>query len=556
MSDWTGGYVSDVEYLSGLYPEQAPGRLDLACMMAGIEPVRRPGSNAPFAYCDLGCGQASTVAALAAANPEAAFWGIDFMPAHIARAEAFRSAAGITNLTLIEADIAALGRAGDPGLPRFDYIALHGLFSWVSDEVRAGIVAFIDRFLKPGGLVYLGYNALPGWTDALPLQKVLIEYAATQQGPSSARIGAATDFAMRMRAAGAAVLDTRLQDKLIPDSSGPEFLQRHHRYLAHEFLNANWQPRFHIDVARELAAAKLEFVGSANPLENFTGIGLSDEAQEMLAAVPEGPLRETLDDYFYMRRFRRDIFVRGRRTILPATRETLLGDVVLARIEPRPDPEQSEWPQLSTRFSLDPETYGPVFDRLDRGPASIAELRARVADTGARVTGNELVGILVGLELVQPVLHDVPATVVESCWRHNRVVAHEAFRSVRQNAYPLALPVGHTGMMLNGFHTLMLDGLFNDVPPEVAALSAHVLERLNVDADAIQKPPAPDTTIGGTPATPEGKAGTAGKEAAAADPMPEPRPAGEIVHDAAVHLLDERLPVWRQLGLLPPQKPG
>lgn len=543
MNDWTAGYVSDVEYLPGFYGEQAPGILDLACLMSAVEPARRPGSNAAFTYCDLGCGQGSTVAALAAANPEARFWGVDFMPAHVARAEAFRRAAEIDNLTLVEADVAALARADDPGLPRFDYIALHGLFSWVSDEVRAGIVAFLDRFLKPGGLVYVGYNVMPGWTDTLPIQKVLIEYAATRQGPSSARVAEAAEFAMKMQAAGARALGSELHEKLFPDIRVAEFMQRHYRYMAHEFLNANWQPRYHVDVVRELAAAKLEFVGSAGLLENFRGIGLSDEAQALLETVPEGPLRETFDDYFNLRRFRRDLFVRGRREISRDLREAMLANVVLALVGPRPAPDRNEWPQLSVRFTLNRATYDPVFDRLERGPAAIAELCAAVEQAGGRVSGNELVGMLVGLDLVQPVLHDVPGAVVESCWRHNRVVAHEAFRSVRQNLFALAVPVGHTGMMLNGFQTLMLDGLFNGVPAEVEALTAHVLERLDLAPDAVQKPPAPETTIGGS----------AGSGTTAA---PTPRPAGEIVRDAAVVVCTELLPIWRQLGLVPPQAKG
>jgi hypothetical protein len=33
----------------------------------------------------------------------------------------------------------------------FDYIALHGVWSWVSPENRGHIVRFAARYLKPGG---------------------------------------------------------------------------------------------------------------------------------------------------------------------------------------------------------------------------------------------------------------------------------------------------------------------------------------------------------------------------------------------------------------------
>ena len=47
-------------------------------------------------------------------------------------------------------------------LPPFDHIGLHGVWSWISDRNRTVIVGFIQRKLKPGGVLYVGYNALPG----------------------------------------------------------------------------------------------------------------------------------------------------------------------------------------------------------------------------------------------------------------------------------------------------------------------------------------------------------------------------------------------------------
>jgi SAM-dependent methyltransferase len=53
-------------------------------------------------------------------------------------------------------------------LPEFDYIGLHGIWSWISDENRAVIVDFIRRKLKVGGVLYISYNTLPGWAPLPP----------------------------------------------------------------------------------------------------------------------------------------------------------------------------------------------------------------------------------------------------------------------------------------------------------------------------------------------------------------------------------------------------
>ena len=76
-----------------------------------------------------------------------------------------------TNIEFIEADIATL----DPDtLPEVDVASAHGLWSWVSDEVRAGIVRLLGRRLRPGGALHLSYNALPGGR----LRQMLRSYSA------------------------------------------------------------------------------------------------------------------------------------------------------------------------------------------------------------------------------------------------------------------------------------------------------------------------------------------------------------------------------------------
>jgi SAM-dependent methyltransferase len=47
-------------------------------------------------------------------------------------------------------------------LPQFDSISLHGIWTWVSRDNQKLIVEFARRHLKPGGLLYIDYNCLPG----------------------------------------------------------------------------------------------------------------------------------------------------------------------------------------------------------------------------------------------------------------------------------------------------------------------------------------------------------------------------------------------------------
>ena len=179
------GYVTDVPYVYGFKPMLAPAWLDLVAVIGGVAPPARDGG---FAWCDLGCGQGVSAAILAATHPAGSFYGIDAMPAHIEHAARLAAEADAPNAEFHTADFDA---ARALPLPRFDYIVAHGVYSWVDRPVRAQLRRLIDGHLKSGGLVYVSYNALPGWTGDLPFQHLARELAADLPGDSAARFAGA-----------------------------------------------------------------------------------------------------------------------------------------------------------------------------------------------------------------------------------------------------------------------------------------------------------------------------------------------------------------------------
>jgi len=134
------------------------------------------GPSTPLSYLELGCGHGFGALALAACNPAWRVIGIDFNPAHIAAARVLAAESGVENIWFIEADLAEL--MGDPlayEIPEVDVITMHGVWSWVTDPVRAGIIGLLKAKLRPGGVVQVSYNALPAWQSALGMQRLLRE---------------------------------------------------------------------------------------------------------------------------------------------------------------------------------------------------------------------------------------------------------------------------------------------------------------------------------------------------------------------------------------------
>ena len=144
-----------------------------------------------------------TAAIVAATHPYADVVGIDAMPEHVVHARKLCEQAGIGN---IDVRHASFGSPALLALPQFEYIVAHGVYTWGSPAARADLRAFVDRHLKPGGRVYLSYNAMPGWAADVPLQRLLRELAAAASGDSVARFAAAAAVAATMTDAGARAL--------------------------------------------------------------------------------------------------------------------------------------------------------------------------------------------------------------------------------------------------------------------------------------------------------------------------------------------------------------
>jgi SAM-dependent methyltransferase len=299
------GYATDIPYLRDFKPMLAPAWLDHVALVGSVEPPdRRDG----FAWCDLGCGQGVTAAILARTHPGGTFHGIDAMAAHVNHGSRLATAAAIPNVFFHAADFAA---ALELELPQFDYIVAHGVYSWIDRASQRALRRFIDRRLKPGGLVYLSYNALPGWTRDLAFQRLVHEVGRTFRGDSATRFAAAANIARALADAGVpALADSFILKELKerPEDYSPA-------YLVHEFMPAAWQPLWVTEVRTAMAGFGLEPVGSTTLSENLDWMVLDEPARNTLAAIGDADARELVRDYYLDQRLRCDVFARGNRRL-------------------------------------------------------------------------------------------------------------------------------------------------------------------------------------------------------------------------------------------------
>jgi SAM-dependent methyltransferase len=450
MTSWSHGYVSDIEYLPGFYPDQTPGHLQLACILNGYEP---PLSAQNFRYCELGCGQGTTASVIAAANPLAHVIAIDFNPAQIARAKRRASDYGLTNIDFLELSFEEL--KNDTKLRDFDIVSLHGVWSWISQSDRDAIVGFLAGAVKPGGLVSLSYNCMPGWTSLLPFQRMLLEHSRLTKSRSDQRVVNSLEFIEKLEKLGCQTVGNKEFFARFQSKNKIRNEHDHAVYLAHEYLNENWEPLYHIDTARMLEPAKLNFIASATLLDNFSDLMLTPEQREILDAIPPGAMREMAKDYFVNRPFRRDIYIRGAQKVSDARRNELLGRIGLASIIDNSTPKFT----INTpagEATLPEKKYQPIFDALNSRPHSIQEIDLMLKALEFEQTPSmvEIAGILVGTgqAVALPWGLNVPNSF--STTLYNRRVV-ETVVNQEMSMVALASPLSSSGMNINAVEAVV-----------------------------------------------------------------------------------------------------
>jgi SAM-dependent methyltransferase len=357
------GYATDIAYLRDFKPMLAPAWLDHVALAAGVAP---PARKDGFAWCDLGCGQGVTAAILAATHPTGAFYGIDAMPAHIDHARRLAHEAAILNAEFYTADFTA---ALDLELPLFDYIVMHGVYTWVDSANQGALRELTDRRLKPGGLVYVSYNAMPGWARDLPFQRLVHDLASTFPGDSAQRLAAATkiihslaDARVPALAASHTVSELAAQPKDYPPA-----------YLVHEFMPAAWRPLYVTEVRAAMKTIGLAPVGSATLIENFDPLVLGETAREVLAAIADEDVRELVRDFYLDQRFRCDVFARGNRRLEAAERHDRLLASTFALARPATRIRYSIT-TAAGRYSYDNPAARTIVAALAGGPCTLAGL--------------------------------------------------------------------------------------------------------------------------------------------------------------------------------------
>jgi len=369
MSDWTAGYVADIGYTYGYYTELNPLRLRLAFLKAGLA-MPEVGTA-----CELGFGQGLSANIHAAASTTE-WHGTDFNPSQAAFAQSLCQVSG-ANAHLHDDAFDAFAERDD--VPQFDYIGLHGIWSWISDDNRAVLVDFIRRKLKVGGVLYISYNTQPGWAAFGPMRHLMAEHAevlGAEGGGTVSRVDGAIEFADRL-----------LKTNPAYARANPGIAQRveklktqNRQYLAHEYFNRDWHPMPFADMADWLSPAKVQFACSAHYPDHVDSINLSKDQQALLQEIPNAGFRQSVRDFMVNQQFRKDYWVKGARKANTFEQAQSLQNTRVILTTAR-DQVPLKIQGALGEADMTQRIYDPILDELaDHTPKTLAELESALKD--------------------------------------------------------------------------------------------------------------------------------------------------------------------------------
>jgi len=367
------GYVIDVDYIPGFYPQMAPTALR---HVAALNRLRPPAVEGGFRYLELGCGLGRSLTTLAAANPAGQFTGVDINARHTAAIEAEVAAGGLDNVRVITADFAGL----PDDLGSFDFITMHGVWSWVSPRVRQDVLAVARQRLAPGGLFLVSYNAMPGWAHLQPIKGILQQYAALRTGDSRQRVRDALAYLVFIRDKQAKYFEDNPRAAAYVDA----LLKQDISYIAHEYLNEHWTSFYVADVAAAFRGAGLDYAGSLPVYTNFWDLCVKPEFQELFRTTADRLVTEAHKDFCANTTFRWDLYAKGP-TPLPTAEDRLREVDDLHYGLSRPD---LKLPYQANLGVITSTVQGPLYqafiDALGGGSLRLSELLQAVPAAGAK----------------------------------------------------------------------------------------------------------------------------------------------------------------------------
>lgn len=290
----------DLMYESSAFPQTAISNLEARARMMGLKPA----AAAKAKVLELGCSMGGNIITQALYYPDAEFVGIDLSGRQVAQGNAIIERMGLKNVRLEEKDILTI----DESFGKFDYIIVHGIWSWVPDAVKDKIFSICRNNLTEHGIAYISYNVYPGWKRQEQLREIM--YFAGRdvlEEPLEARTRKGLDALKAL----AEILEN---DKGLGGGKLPaiqKILNHNTYYVAHEYMEIFNDPIYVNGFIEWANRHRLAYIGDTDLYVSFVS-WMAEHTRERILALAGGDYiaKEFYSDILSDRQFRCSLLCR------------------------------------------------------------------------------------------------------------------------------------------------------------------------------------------------------------------------------------------------------
>ena len=288
----------EIPYDSSPITDTDPDRLAVLGRLFGLQAA----DPARCRVLELGSASGGNLIPLAWRYPQSQFVGIELSHRQAAEGQRLIARLDLPNIAIREGDILDLG----PDLGMFDYLIVHGVYSWVPAPVRDKILELCGAMLAPAGIAYVSYNTLPGWRMRGMLRDMLLYHTRSANTPAE-RLSQAQEF-----------LDLMLSATTALGAASAHYLREeiahiqkaHPSYLYHEYLAEVNEPCLFSDFLARAERHGLTYLCDTD-LHTLFPSTLGAEVEAALGAIEDGIEQEQYLDFVRNRNFRQTLLCRA-----------------------------------------------------------------------------------------------------------------------------------------------------------------------------------------------------------------------------------------------------
>ena len=290
-------------YVSKPFSSTNINNLQAKAKMYGLTPAPIKGAR----VLELGTSCGGNLIPQALYYPDATFPGIDLSGVQVQHGNEIIQSIGLTNVTLLEKDILDI----DKSFGTFDYIIVHGIWSWVPDIVKDKILNICNVNLSDNGIAYVSYNTYPGWKRLEQLRDIMLYSEKRAMDQNLLERTLYTKNVLKM------VADTMSSDERSRTQSDYKInniqrvLNSNDYYVAHEYLEAFNDPVYVSEFIERAQKQGCAYIGDEVLQRSFISWLADDVANNIRTLSNSNYIdKEQFYDYVYDTQFRMSLLTK------------------------------------------------------------------------------------------------------------------------------------------------------------------------------------------------------------------------------------------------------